>query len=321
LGIAVTVVMPRFAPLIKVSTCRRLGARIILHGETYPEAIHFAHDLAGRDGLAYIHGFNDPAIIAGQGTLGLELLDQVPDVDAIVVPIGGAGLIAGVATAVKSVRSEVRIIGVEAEIVPTFTRALEAGRPVDIPLKPTLADGLAVGRVGNLPFELARPLIERVITVTEEQISLAILRLAELEKSVVEGAGASALAAVMNNCMPELAGKRVVLVLTGGNIDLGVLGRVIENGLVADGRLCRFAATISDRPGGLARLAERIAAAGASIKEITHDRAFCGPDVTAVNVLCTVETADRAHITELLRQLREEGFLPVVAGLRTEPHI
>jgi threonine dehydratase len=310
LGVGVTVVMPRFAPLIKVSTCRRLGARIILHGETYPEAIRFAHDLADREGLAYIHGFKDPAIIAGQGTLGLELLEQVPDVDAIIVPIGGSGLIAGIATAAKSVKPQVRIFGVEAEEMPTFSRALEAGRPVDIPNRPTLADGLAVGRVGDLPFEMARPLVERVITVSEEQISLAILRLAELEKSVVEGAGAAALAAVMNDRLPELTGKRVVLVLTGGNIDLGVLGRVIEHGLVADGRLCRFTATISDRPGGLARLAERIAAAGASIKEITHDRAFCGPDVTAVNVLCTVETADHAHIVELMHQLREDGFLP-----------
>ena len=307
LGVGVTVVMPRFAPLIKVSTCRRLGARIVLHGETYPEAIRLAHELADREGLAYIHGFNDPAIIAGQGTLGLEVLEQVPDVEAIVVPIGGAGLIAGIATAVKSVKPDVRIFGVESEEVPTFTRAIEAGRPVDIPLKPTLADGLAVGRVGDLPFALARPLVERVITVSEEQISLAILRLAELEKSVVEGAAAAALAACMNGRLPELAGKRVVLVLTGGNIDLGVLGRVIEHGLVADGRLCRFTATISDRPGGLAKLAERIAAVGASIKEITHDRAFCGPDVTAVNVRCTVETADRAHIAELYSQLRDAG--------------
>ncbi len=310
LGIGVTVVMPRFAPLIKVSTCRRLGARIVLHGESYPEAIQHAHELADHEGLNYIHGFNHPAIIAGQGTLGLELLDQVPDVEAIVAPIGGAGLIAGVATAVKSVRPDVRVFGVEAQVVPTYTRALEAGGPVLIPLKPTLADGLAVGRVGDLSFAMARPLVERVVMVTEEQISLAILRLAELEKSVVEGAGASALAACMNGRLPEVAAKKVVLVLTGGNIDLGVLGRVIEHGLVADGRLCRFTATISDRPGGLAKLAERIAAAGASIKEITHDRAFCGPDVTAVNVLCTVETADHEHIARLMRQLQEGGFIP-----------
>jgi threonine dehydratase len=311
LGVGVTVVMPRFAPLIKVSTCRRLGARIVLHGETYPEAIRFAHEIANRDGFTYIHGFNDPAIIAGQGTLGLELVEQAPNVEAIIVPIGGAGLIAGVATAVKSVKPEVRIFGVEAEQVPTFTAALAAGHPVDIPLKPTLADGLAVGRVGDLPFAMTQPLVERVVTVSEEQISLAILRLAELEKSVVEGAAAAALAACMNGALAELAGRHVAIVLTGGNIDLGVLGRVIEHGLVADGRLCRFTATISDRPGGLAKLAERIAAAGASIQEITHDRAFCGPDVTAVNVLCTVETADRSHIDELFRQLRQAGIATV----------
>jgi threonine dehydratase len=220
-------------------------------------------------------------------------------------------LIAGVATAVKSVKPEVRIFGVEAEQVPTFTAALAAGHPVDIPLKPTLADGLAVGRVGDLPFAMTQPLVERVVTVSEEQISLAILRLAELEKSVVEGAAAAALAACMNGALAELAGRHVAIVLTGGNIDLGVLGRVIEHGLVADGRLCRFTATISDRPGGLAKLAERIAAAGASIQEITHDRAFCGPDVTAVNVLCTVETADRSHIDELFRQLRQAGIATV----------
>ncbi|HEV3417671.1 MAG TPA: pyridoxal-phosphate dependent enzyme, partial [Pirellulales bacterium] len=291
----------------------RLGARIVLHGETHPEAIRFAHEIADRDGFTYIHGFNDPAIIAGQGTLGLEIIEQVPDVEAIVVPIGGGGLVAGVATAVKSVKPDVRIFGVEAEQMPTFTAALAAGDPVDIPHKPTLADGLAVGRVGDLPFEMARPLVERVVTVSEEPISLAILRLAELEKSVVEGAAAAALAACMNGALSELAGKRIVLVLTGGNIDLGVLGRVIEHGLVADGRLCRFTATISDRPGGLARLAERIAAAGASIQEITHDRAFCGPDVTAVNVLCTVETADRDHIGKLYRQLRQAGIAVIPA--------
>ena len=203
-----TVVMPRFAPLIKVTTCRRLGATVILHGETYPEATRFAHELADRDGLNYIHGFEDPAIIAGQGTLGFEILDQVPDAEAIVVPIGGAGLIAGIATAVKSVRPDVRIFGVEAAEVPTYTAALAAGHPVNIPLKPTLADGLAVGCVGELPFEIARPLVERVVTLSEEQISLAILRLAELEKSVVEGAAAAALAACMGGRLPELAGKR-----------------------------------------------------------------------------------------------------------------
>ena len=177
-----------------------------------------------------------------------------------------------------------------------------------------MADGLAVGRVGEQSFALAAPALERVVTVSEEQFSLAILRLAELEKCVVEGAGGAALAACLAGELPELAGRCTVLVLTGGNIDLAILGRVIEHGLVVDGRLCRFTVTISDRPGGLARLAEQIAAAGASVKEITHDRAFCGPDVSAVSVLCTVETADREHIADVYRHLREAGFEPVSAS-------
>lgn len=314
LSIGVTVVMPKFAPLIKLATCRRLGANVVLHGETFREAVEHAHALERERGLSYIHGFDNPAIIAGQGTLGLEILDQVPDVETIVLPIGGGGLAAGVAVAVKALRPAVQIFGVEPEQMPTFSAALAAGHPVDIPLRPTLADGLAVGRVGERAFALAAPLIERVVTVGEEQFSLAILRLAELEKSVVEGAGGAALAACLAGKLPELAGRRTVLVLTGGNIDLAVLGRVIEHGLVVDGRLCRFTVTISDRPGGLARLAEQIAAAGASVKEIAHDRAFCGPDVSAVSVLCTVETADRQHIVELYRQLRKAGFEPTAAS-------
>jgi threonine dehydratase len=319
LSIGVTVVMPRFAPLVKVSTCRRLGARVILHGETYHEAIERAHQLAEQQNLTYIHGFNDPAIIAGQGTLGLEILEQVPDVEAIVVPIGGGGMVAGLAVAVKALAPTVRIFGVEAAQMPSFTSALAAGHPVQVPIRPTLADGLAVGCVGELPLSLAAPRLERVVTVSEEQLSLAILRLAELEKSVVEGAAAAALAAWFDDGLPELKGRRVVLVLSGGNIDMAVLGRVIEHGLVTDGRLCRFTATVSDRPGGLARLAQVIAAAGASIKEISHERTFCGPDVTAVNVRCTVETADREHIAELYRQLGAAGIATTSSPPPIEP--
>ncbi len=315
LSIGVTVVMPRVAPLIKVATCRRLGAKVVLHGDTYGAAVEQAHQLALRDGLTYIHGFNDPAIIAGQGTLGPEILEQVPDVEAIVIPIGGAGMAAGVGVAVKGLNPDVWLFGVEAEQMPSFTAAQREGKPVAVPLRPTLADGLAVGCVGELPFSLAAPLLERVVTVSEEQISLAILRLAELEKSVVEGGGAAALAACMDDRLPELRGRRVVLILSGGNIDLAVLGRVIEHGLVADGRLCRFSVVCSDRPGGLARLAELIAAGGASIREIAHDRAFGGPDVTAVNIVCTVQTADRQHIAELFGQLRAAGFEPIPAGM------
>jgi threonine dehydratase len=309
LGIGVTVVMPRFAPLIKVATCRNLGANVILHGDTFAEARARVHELVKEQGVIHIHGFDDPSIIAGQGTLGLEILEQVPDVEAIVVPIGGGGLIAGIATAVKSQRPgvRVRIIGVEAEATPNLSGALAAGKPVEYPTRPTLADGLAVGKIGALPFEIARTLVDEVVQVSEDELALAILRLIELEKSVVEGAAAAPLAACMRG-LQSIAGRRTVLVLCGGNIDSAMLGRVIEHGLVLDGRLCRFTATISDRPGGLARLAQVIASVGASVKEIEHDRAFAGADFSAVNVLCTVETSDRRQADELVKRLAEEGI-------------
>ena len=308
LGIGVTVVMPKFAPLIKRTTCRTLQANVILHGESFNEAYEHAQELARTGGLSYIHGFDDPAIIAGQGTMGLEILEQVPDVEAIVVPVGGAGLIAGVALAVKSIMPKVHIIGVEPERAAGFTAALSAGHAVKAALQPTLADGLAVGKVGELAFATAAPRVDRVVTVSEEELALSMLRLVELEKSVVEGAGAAPLAACMSGKLPELRGKRTVLVLSGGNIDPLILTRVIEKGLVSDGRLCRFTAVITDRPGGLARLAQLIAESGASVQEIGHDRAFSGPDIAAANVLCTVETADRRHIDELYQRLAKEGI-------------
>jgi threonine dehydratase len=308
LSIAVTVVMPQHAPLIKVSTCRSLGAQVILHGETYSEAMLHAQSLAAQSGLRFIHGFNDEAIIAGQGTIGLEVIEQVPDLDAIVVPVGGGGLIAGVSLAVKSLRPEVRIVGVEALHTPNFAPSLAAGHPVAYAPRPTLADGLAVGKAGEIPFEIARTRIDRLIQVSEEELCTAVLRLVELEKSVVEGAGAAPLAACLNGRINELAGKRVVLLLCGGNIDPTMLGRAIEHSLVTDGRLCRFTAAISDRPGGLARLAQVIASTGASVKQIEHDRAFSGADLTAVHVLCTVETFGPAHIDELFARLAENGI-------------
>ena len=313
LGIPVTVVMPDYAPLIKVSTCRRLGASVVVQGRDFGEARARADALADRDGLAYIHGFDDPDIIAGQGTMALEILEQVPDVDAIVAPIGGAGLIAGLAVAVKSLRRRVRVIGVESQATASFTAALKAGRPVTIPRRATLADGLAVLKVGKNAFELARPRVDEVVRVSEEWIARAILRMVELEKSVVEGAAAAPLAALMAGLLPGLKGRKVVLTVCGGNIDPAILSRVIEMGLVNDGRVTRFTAIISDRPGGLAELARVIADHGASIKDIDHDRAFSGPDVSAVHAVCTVETRDHAHIRALHRALRRHGFPLVVA--------
>jgi threonine dehydratase len=311
LGIPITVVMPRFAPLIKVANCRKLGAAVVLHGDTLAEARMRADELAAAEGLAYVHGYDDAAIIAGQGTIGLEILEQVPDVEAVVVSIGGGGMIAGISQAVKSLRPSVRIFGVEPEHAASYGAALASGEPRDVEVRPTLADGLAVGRVGARAFATARDLVERVVTINEASLATSILRLIELEKCVVEGAGAAPLAAFLAGCLPELSGKRVVLVLSGGNIDLNILDRVIEVGLVQDSRLCRFTATITDRPGGLAGLAALIASAGASVKEIAHDRAFAGPDVSAVRVVCTVEVADRAHRDLLVGTLRDAGIQPV----------
>jgi threonine dehydratase len=308
LKIPVTVVMPKFAPLIKQSQCSRKGARLVLQGETFDEARCHAMALADEQGLCYVHGFDAADIIAGQGTMGLEILEQIPDLDAVIVPIGGAGLIAGVALAIKHQKPRVEVIGVEAANSPNYSAALAAGKPVKCAMRPTLADGLAVGQVGTHAFEIARNHVDRAIQVSEDAIALAIVRLMELEKSVVEGAGATPLAALLSGQLPDLAGKKVVLALCGGNIDLSILNRLIETALVADGRLARFTAVISDRPGGLAKLATLIATVGASIQEVTHDRAFSGSDVTAVNVLCTVETRDHEQIEQLYRTLEASGL-------------
>ena len=313
LRIPVTVVMPDYAPLIKVSTCKKLGARVIVAGGDFAEARAQADTLGDREGLTYVHGFDDPAIIAGQGTMALEILEQVSDADAIVCPIGGAGLIAGIAVAAKALKPRLEIIGVESVATASFTAALKAGRPVTIPRRATLADGLAVLKVGATAFGLARHRVDQVVRVSEDWIALAILRLVELEKIVVEGAAAAPLAALMAGLLPGLKGRRVVLTVCGGNIDPAILSRVIEKGLVHGGRLTRFTAVISDRPGGLAEFSRVVAAGGASIKDIEHDRAFSGPDVSAVNAVCTVETRDHAHIRELHRALRSHGFPILVA--------
>jgi threonine dehydratase len=312
LGVPATVVMPRFAPLIKISNCQKLGATVVLRGEDFTEAKAHAHELAREKGLAYIDGYDDPAIIIGQGTMGLEIVAQVSELDAVIVPVGGGGLLAGVSLAIKTLRPEVKVIGVEADHVASFSAALKANKPVTIETRPTLADGLAIAQVGKNAFEVARRHTDKVVLVNEEQIALAILRIVELEKGVAEGAAATTLAACLSGELPELAGKRVVLLLCGGNIDPNILSRVIERGLVADGRLSRFTAVISDRPGGLADLARQIAAVGASIKQVVHDRAFASSDVSAVNVLCTVETRNHQHLQELLIHLEGRGFKTLV---------
>ncbi len=314
LRIPVTVVMPTTAPLTKVQNCRALGAQVILHGLTIADAAVKAREIMPSRGLAYINGFDDAAIVAGAGTMGLEILEQVPQAEAIIVPIGGAGLIAGVSLAVKSLKPAIQIIGVEPARCASFTAAMEAGMPVAVVSRPTLADGLAVPKVGERAFEIARSRVDRVVTVGEHDIATAVLRLAELEKSVVEGAGAAGLAALIAGQLPELRGKKVVLLLCGGNIDMPVLGRIIDRGLAADGRLIRFETTISDRPGGLARFAGLIAEEGASVHDIYHDRAFSGEDISEVTIRCVVETRDAEHAAALVLRLQREGYVVRAGG-------
>ena len=308
LGISVTVVMPRGAPLVKQVRCAHYGARVLLHGDTIADAKVKADELAQSQGLTYVHGFNDAAIIAGAGTVGIEILEQVPDVEAIVTPVGGGGLIAGVALAVKELRPNVQIVGVEPERCPSLIRAIEQGRPVPAFDGPTLADGLAVPQVGDRAFAIARDRVDALVTVSEADISLAILRLVELEKGVVEGAGAVPLAAFLAGKLQALRGKRVALLLCGGNIDPMVLSRVIEHGVAVDGRLTEFTAVISDRPGGLAELASTIASTGASVQQIDHERAFGEADVSRVTVRCRVEVRDGTHLETLKSALKSKGI-------------
>jgi threonine dehydratase len=231
----------------------------------------------------------------------------VPDVDVVIVPVGGGGLIAGVGRTVKALRPEAKIVGVEPANAPTLEASLKAGRVTKIATKPTLADGLAVAEVGKLCFEIAREVIDQLLLVDEAQIAQAVLRLLELEKTVVEGGGAVPLAAAMNPDV-DLANKKVVLILSGGNIDVTVISKIIERGLAADGRLCRITCRVSDRPGSLARLTGILAATGASVKEVDHDREFGPPDVALVNIRCILETRDFEHIEEVSEALRQAGI-------------
>ncbi|KAK6056518.1 threonine ammonia-lyase [Cooperia oncophora] len=304
LNIPVTVVMPVFAPLMKIGMCRSYGATVILKGDNIYRAKEHAMRLVMEKGYKYINGYDAPDILSGQGTLGLEILEQTPDVDAIIVPVGGGGLIAGIAVAVKTLKPQVQIIGVETETCPSFTEACKAGKPVEASLRSSLADGLAVPVVGGNALATAQGLVDRIVLVSEEETALSILRLIEMEKAVVEGGGAVGLAALMSGKLPELQGKKVVSILTGGNIDTTVLGRTIDRGLAVDGRLIRLEVVVSDRPGGIAELATRIAQAGASIKDIFHERAWISTDVFSVKVVA--ETRDRQHVAELEELLRSK---------------
>jgi len=313
LGIPVTVVMPTTAPLTKVNKCRKLGANVVLHGAHIGEAKDHALADSKFKGLQYINGYDDPAIVAGAGTIGLEILEQIPDVEAVIVPVGGAGLIAGIALAIKSVRPDVLVIGVEPERCASYTYALEKGQPEAVAVSPTLADGLAVPSVGPHAFEVARHFVDSVHLTSEAKVALAVLRLVEHEKAVVEGGGAAGLAALLPGGSlfndPRLVGKKVVIPLCGGNIDITMLGRVIERGLAADRRLVKMWITVSDRPGGLAALTSLISSTSASIWDISHERAWLQTSVDMVKNGVTVELTGPEHEQQLVDVLTSAGYI------------
>jgi threonine dehydratase len=299
--------MPAWAPLRKIAWARRHGAEVVLHGENYDEAYARALEIEAERGLVFIHPFDDPRVIAGQGTIGLELVEQVPDLDAVLVPVGGGGLIGGIGLALRALRPGARVIGVQAEETPAMKAALAAGRRVVVPAASTIADGIAVRRVGAHTFDLARRYVDEVVSVGEEEIANAILLLLEIEKTVVEGAGAVALAALVNRRV-ALSGKTVVLLLSGGNIDVNVIAQIIERGLVKDGRLARFSVLLRDRPGALARLTAVIAEARANVLQIHHDRAFSPARVGESQVELTLETSGRDQIDAIKRHLTNAGY-------------
>ncbi len=307
LRVAAVIVMPEWAPLAKVTAARRHGAEVVLHGDNFDEAYTRAREIEADRRLVFVHPFDEPRVIAGQGTIGLELLEQVPGLDAVLVPVGGGGLLGGVALAVKAARPGVQVIGAQAQEVPGMTSALAAGTRVTVPAATTIADGIAVRRVGEHTFDLARRFADRLVTVSEEEIANAILLLLEIEKTVVEGAGAVPLAALANRRV-ALEGRTVALVVSGGNIDVNVIARVIERGLVKDGRLVRLRVRLRDRPGALARLTALVAEARANVLHIEHDRAFSRAPVGDSEVALTLETSGRPQIEAIKQHLADAGY-------------
>ena len=306
-GIRARIFMPLPTPLTKVSATRAYGAEVVLHGANYDEAYDKAVEQGRQDGLTLVHAFDDDAVIAGQGTLGLEILQQHPDVEAIVAPIGGGGLIGGIACAVKESNPKVQIFGVQPAKIPSMKAAVTAGKPVTLKAAATIADGIAVRRAGERTLPLVQKYVDDIVTVEEEEIANAILLLLEREKTLAEGAGAASMAAVLNRKLP-LSGKRVAVLVCGGNIDVTLLARIIERGLVKDGRLVRLRVHLPDYPGALHRLTGILAEHRANIVETAYDRAYHGVNLGDTAIDITMETRGPDHIAELLVALVAAGY-------------
>jgi threonine dehydratase len=307
LGIAATVVMPEATPLVKVANTRRYGGRVVLHGATFDDAVAEALRRRDAEGQVLVHAFNDDAVVAGQGTIGLELLEQLAHVDVVAVPVGGGGLISGIALAMKEARPGLRVVGVEAAAAPSARASREAGHIVAVTSSATIADGIAVKKVGEVTFPLLERYVDELVSVDDAQIAAAILLLLEREKTLAEGGGAAAVAALMSGAFAVGPGETVALVLSGGNIDVNMVSRIIDRGLVTDGRLTRLVVRVRDRPGRLARLLNVVGGLGANVLETEHRRAFADISVGEVEIVLVLETRGREHVDEIIRALEAEG--------------
>ena len=311
LGVPVSVVMPETTPLIKVMNTRRFGATITSHGSTISDAMVEARRIEQEEQRTLVHAFDDERVIAGQGTIGLELFEQVPDLTYVVVPIGGGGLISGIAIALKSLKPSIRVIGVEAEAAASALASLKAGSVVHLETAETIADGIAVKRIGDRTFPLIQKYVDDVVTVSEEQTALAIHALIERQKIVAEGAGAVCLAALLNGKIKVADNDVGVMVVSGGNIDVNIIQRIIDRGLIREGRIAHLMVKMRDRPGSLARLTRMVAETGANVLEIGHRRAFADISVAEVEIVMHLETRGRDHVLEIIAMLQ-------AAGLRVE---
>ena len=306
-GIHALICMPLTTPLTKVSATKSYGAEVILHGANYDDACEEAVRLGRQQNLTFVHPFDDDAVIAGQGTLGLELLRQYPQMEAVVVPVGGGGLIGGVGCAIKESNPKVRVVGVQTARLPSMKVALTEGKPVTLGPAATIADGIAVRRAGDRTLPLVQKYVDEIVTVDEEEIANAVLLLLEREKTLAEGAGAAGLAALINHKV-QLAGKNVAVVICGGNIDVTLLSRIIERGLVKDGRLVRLRVHLPDYPGALHKVTGILAQHRANIVETSYDRAYYGVNLGDTAIDITMETRGPEHIAELLSALEAAGY-------------
>lgn len=306
-GIKAVICMPEGAPLSKVEATRNLGAQVVLCPGVYDDAYNKALELQEQEGYTFVHPFNDPAVIAGQGTIGLEILEQLPDVEVVLCAIGGGGLASGLACALKSLRPSVKVYGVQAQGAPSMANSFRKGEIVQLDSVHTIADGIAVKRPGDLTYELCRQYLDGVVTVSEGEIASAMLKLIENYKTVAEGAGAASVAAAMYNKV-DIAGKKTVCVVSGGNVDVNILSRAISKGLVNSGRITELSAVLDDRPRQLQQIIGIVSDEGANIVSIHHNRNSAELDVGNCLVDITVETRDNEHARHLVERLKNAGY-------------